>query len=234
MVRKLLLWCGIGASVLYILMNIFIPPLYEGYNSASQTVSELSAIGAPTRKLWVLLGIFYSLLILAFGWGVWLTAGKSRPLKIAGIVLVLSGFVGMFWPPMHQREVIAAGGGSVTDTLHIVWTFIIVPAMMLTIGFSAFAFGKSFRWYSIITIVVLFTAGLMTGIQSPRMEAGLPTPSIGIWERISIGVYYIWLMIFAALLLLTLKARAEAAAEGYRHNAARKKTLVKEIPRSAD
>jgi hypothetical protein len=26
---------------------------------------------------------------------------------------------GFFWPPMHQREVLAAGGGTRTDTMHI-------------------------------------------------------------------------------------------------------------------
>jgi hypothetical protein len=30
---------------------------------------ELFAIGAPTRSLWVLLGIAYTLLATAFGWG---------------------------------------------------------------------------------------------------------------------------------------------------------------------
>ena len=50
---RLLLVCGVVSSVLYVAMNGIIPLLFEGYNIASQTVSELSAIGAPTRPLWV-------------------------------------------------------------------------------------------------------------------------------------------------------------------------------------
>jgi len=45
MIRKILLACGILSSLFYVAMNIFVAMQYEGYNSASQTVSELSADG---------------------------------------------------------------------------------------------------------------------------------------------------------------------------------------------
>ena len=79
--RKLLLSCGALASLLYIGMNIFIPPLYEGYNWVSQVVSELSAVDAPTRPIWFVLGIIYTLLIAAFGWGVLKSGGEKRSLR---------------------------------------------------------------------------------------------------------------------------------------------------------
>src|SRR5947208_12543288 len=74
MVRKVLLVCGIFSSLLYVAMNVFVAMLWASYNSASQTVSELSAIGAPTRPLWVSLGVAYTLLVAAFGCGVWSSA----------------------------------------------------------------------------------------------------------------------------------------------------------------
>jgi uncharacterized membrane protein YeiB len=98
MARKVLLICGILSSLLYAAMNIIAPMLYEGYNSASQTVSELSAIGAPTRPLWLLLGIPYSLLAIAFGWGVWASASRNRPLRVAGGLMVAHGVISLFWP----------------------------------------------------------------------------------------------------------------------------------------
>ena len=51
-------------------INIFVPMMYEGYSMVSMALSELSAIGAPTRILWVLLVMLYPLLFAAFGWGV--------------------------------------------------------------------------------------------------------------------------------------------------------------------
>ena len=78
MLRKTLLVCGILSSMLYAAMMVFIARQWPGYSSASQTISELSAIGAPTRSLWLLPGAVYTVLVTAFGWGVWKSAGRIR------------------------------------------------------------------------------------------------------------------------------------------------------------
>jgi hypothetical protein len=90
---KTFLICGILSSLLYIAMNIFVPMQYPGYNSASQTVSELSAINSPARTLWVWLGTVYTFLVIAFGWGVWQSATKNRKLRVVGILLVSYGVI---------------------------------------------------------------------------------------------------------------------------------------------
>ena len=51
--KRVLIFCGILSSLLYTAANIVVPMQYEGYSAFSQTVSELSAIEAPTRSLWV-------------------------------------------------------------------------------------------------------------------------------------------------------------------------------------
>ncbi len=203
MPRKLLLYCGILSSVLYIAMNIFIPMWYEGYSSVSQTVSELSAIDAPTRMLWVIPGFLYTLLVAAFGWGVWQSADKNRPLRITGILLFLYGAVGIGWAfaPMHQREVLAAGGGTISDTLHIVYSMFSVAMMIGAIGFGAAALDKKFRFYSITTIIILSFFGYLTSIDAPRLEQNLLTPWLGVWERILIGVFLLWVVVLAMKVL---------------------------------
>lgn len=199
--KKILLTCGILSSLYYIAINVWVAMQYEGYDAASQTVSELSAIGAPTRSLWVSLVTVYSVLVMAFGWGVLKAANKNGKLRLAGWLLIVYIVVGIFWPPMHQREALAAGAGSLTDTLHIVWTLITVPLMLLIMGLSAASFGKSFRMYTIITIIVQIGFGVVTGLDSPKMEANLPTPWMGVWERISMAAFMIWLIVFATMLL---------------------------------
>lgn len=202
--RKILLVCGILSSLLYVAMNIFVAMQFEGYSSVSQTVSELSAIGAPTRALWISLGALYTLLVLAFGLGVWLSAGRNRPLRGAAGLLLAYGVVGFVWPfaPMHLRGTEI----TLTDTMHIVLAMITVPLMLLAVGFGAAAFGKYFRIYSITTIVILVVFGALTGLAGPRIAANLPTPWIGVWERISIGVFLLWVVVLATALL---RARVE-------------------------
>jgi hypothetical protein len=51
MVRKVLLAGGILSSLLYVATTIVEAMRREGYSPASQAVSELSAIGAPSRPL---------------------------------------------------------------------------------------------------------------------------------------------------------------------------------------
>lgn len=199
--KKALLICGILSSLLYAAMNIFIPLLWEGYSFTSQTISELSAVDAPTRPVWVPLGIIYALLAAAFGWGVWKSAIGNRPLRIVGILLLSNGIISIFWPPMHQREVLAAGGGTMTDTLHIAFSMVTVLIFMLSIGFGAAAFGKRFGLYSIVTILVLTGFGTLTGLDAPRLQANLPTPWVGVWERIMIGIYMLWVVVLAIKLL---------------------------------
>src|SRR5262245_10873236 len=126
MLRTILLGCGIAASALYAAMLIVAPLRYPGYRSFSQTISELSAIDAPSRSLWMPLVILYAVLLIAFGVGVWLAAGGTRALRVVGGLLVGLGIAGCIWPflpggaSMHRREVLAAGGGTLTDTLHLI------------------------------------------------------------------------------------------------------------------
>src|SRR6185295_19280467 len=180
MQRRFLLYCGVLASLLYIAMNIFIPFLYEGYNWITQIVSELSAVDAPTRPLWFPLGIVYTLLIAAFGWGILKSAGKKRILRTIGVLMILHGVLGLAWSPMHQREVLVAGGGTFSDTWHIVMSVITVLLMFFSIGFGAAAFGKGFRVYSIATILVFIVFGILTFSQAPNVDKNLPTPFIGL------------------------------------------------------
>lgn len=181
-------------------MNVFIPIGWDGYNAASQTVSELSAIDAPTRALWVPLGIVYTLLVAAFGLGVWESAGRNRSLRILSGLLVVSGIIGLGWPPMHQRAVLASGGGTPTDTLHLVWA-VTSLFFVLEMGFGAAAFGKGFRIYSIVTMAILVIFGALVGVEAPNVGNNLPTPWIGIWERINIGAFMVWVIVLAIALL---------------------------------
>ena len=60
---------------------------------------------------------------------------------------------------MHLRETLAAGGGTVSDTMHLVLASVTVLLMLLAIAFGAAAFGRPFRLYSIVTLVILETFG---------------------------------------------------------------------------
>lgn len=197
--RGSLLACGILAGVLYAAMTLFVGLFWDGYSAADKTISELSAIGAPTRPLWIALITVYAALMMGFGWTVW-RSSPNRALRVVGALLFTQTLFGLFWPPMHQRAVLAAGGGTLTDTLHIVWTIVTSLFFMVALGFGAAASGHRFRVYSLTTMAIVFATGAWTGLYGPRIQANLPTPWVGVWERIDTNVFMLWVVVLAIVL----------------------------------
>ena len=201
--REVVLVLGVVSSLLYVTMNIVSTLVWRSYSSVSQTVSELSAIGAPTRAIWLPMAFLYTALVTIFGWGVRRSAGESRALRIAGGLIMAYGLLGLVWPfaPMHLRPVLAAGGGTLTDTIHIALGIVTVVLMLFAIGFGAAAFGRRFTLYSIVTLVVLFVCGALTAVEAPGISSNQSTPLIGLWERINIGAFLVWVLVLSCMLL---------------------------------
>ena len=42
---------------------------------------------------------------------------------------------------------------------------------------------------------------MLTFLNAPRIGADLPTPWVGVWERINLGVFLLWIVVLAAALL---------------------------------
>ena len=53
----------------------------------------------------------------------------------------------------------------------------------------------------IATIVILAACGTLTTVSAPRVGANFPTPWVGIWERINIGVFLLWVPVLAVTTL---------------------------------
>ena len=201
--RTILLGCGVAFALLWIGMDVVASIVYDGYSYRDQTVSELSAVGAPTRRFWFAFGSVWSALVIAFGVGVWRSAGPLRVLRIvAGLLIVYASItltVGPF-SSMHQREVLAAGGATLSDTLHLVVTGFGVFTFLLEIGFAATALGTWFRFYSIATIAAMLVFGAITSFYAPAVQANEPTPWVGIYERINAYGYMLWIVVLTVML----------------------------------
>lgn len=206
MLRRALLMSGIISSLLYLATDLLGGLRYEGYSFASQAISELGAIGAPSKPLVDPLFLLYDALALAFGVGVVREAARrNRALRTAGTALMgygATGFAaiaiaGPTFFAMHQR-----GTGSLaSDSPHIILTGVLVLFLLLAIGVGAFAFGQGFRIYSFATLVVVIVFGALGGSYGARLAAGQATPGFGILERINVYASMLWIVMLAILLL---------------------------------
>jgi hypothetical membrane protein len=201
MSRKALLICGVISSLLYVGADLLAAVLYPGYHSfTSQAISELAAVGAPTKGLVDPLFIAYDILVIAFGVGVWRSAGRKRALRLVGGLLVGIGMVGLVAMPFTPMKLRGTGNLS-TDAPHIAVTAVIVLFIFSAIGLGASLFGRQFRLYSYATLLTLLVFGAWTGAEAARLAAQQPTPWLGVVERIHIGAYLLWVLVLAMTLL---------------------------------
>jgi hypothetical protein len=215
--RQALLGCGVIAPVVWVTLDVIGSLRYPGYSYLDQTISELSAQGAPTRNFMLAFsGTPYAVLLVAFGAGVWRTAGSRARGRATGALLIgeaLWGYVGGIAFPMARREVIAAGQDTLRNQMHA-WYGIGMPILLaLAIGFGSGLLGRRFRSFSYATIIVMLVFGALMGLQASAMTANEPTPWMGIEERVTGYAPMLWMALLALGLLQAESATASRKPE---------------------
>ena len=198
--RRILLACGVISPLLYAVSDTLAGVLWEGYSFRDQTISELGAIGAPSRTVFAALLIPTYLLLVAFGAGVWQAAEDRRRLRAAAGLLIAFGVlaltVGQF-AAMRPRGTEQGLSGA----LHLIEGGVAMTMLLVAMGLAAIALGRVFGLYTIGTVAVMLFFGIWSAMEIPQVEAGLPTPWIGVKERISWYSYQLWFLVLAGTLL---------------------------------
>ena len=88
-----------------------------------------------------------------------------------------------------------------TDKMHITVTSLLVLFIFLLMGVGARALDKGFRLYTIITIGVVLLFGALAGVDGYRMAQHLPTPWLGVTERVNIFGFLLWYAVLSIRLL---------------------------------
>lgn len=137
--------------------------------------------------------------MIAFALGVWASADTDRRLRLTGLCLLAIGLVGLAWPffPMHLR----GAEPTLSDTMHIALAGVTVALILLAVLFAASLLGEGFRRCSIATLLVMLLFGGLAALDGARLAAPLPTPWLGVTERINVGAYFLWTAILSVALL---------------------------------
>ena len=202
-VRNGLLACGFLASLLYVGTDITGGWLYPGYSFSSQTIGELGAIDSPAKTFVDLLFPIYQLMVVVFGLGVYHEAAEQiRPLRITGAALILYGaigvaisFAGSFFA-MHERGTASV----VSDAPHTIISAVLVALLLIAIGWGAFAYGRVWRAYSLITLMMVIVFDALTTPFAARFAAGQSTAGLGTLERICVYSSLLWVAALACVL----------------------------------
>jgi hypothetical protein len=200
MLRKVLLICGIASSLFYACMDLIGGMQWERYSWISQEFSRLSAIGAPSRAVHLVMNPIYIVLVIAFGLGVWWSAGRKRSLRFIGGALIIYALVSFVWPQFFPED-LTKPVSAFTNTMHIILTVVTVFSWILILGVGATVFGKPFRLYSIGTLMTVFAFAASTGVQAAALDPGQPAPWLGLTERINLYSFMLWAVVLAIALL---------------------------------
>jgi hypothetical protein len=156
-----------------------------------------------------LLGTIYNILLILFATAV-ASSAPVRSRRITGVSLAGIGVAGVAsaFFPIHMR----GQAWTINETMHVTLTVVTVVLIVVAMSSSATAAGRRFFAYSIISMAVMLLFGALTGSAGAAMAEDLPTPWIGIAERISIFTFLAWIATFAAVLMRTAPSQPSVAA----------------------
>lgn len=209
--KRILLFCGMAAAILYTATVILGGLIRPGYSHLVEAISELVADGAPNRPLLSSLFLGYNILLGLFGLGLFLKVNQQPDRRAAGLIgsvtLFLVGLAGVLMELAFPQD---PGGFATTfaGTMHLVMAGIASLGTMVAV----FTMGLWFRntpglkncvLYSFISVAVIFISGGFTA-----MAMANKYQYFGAIERITIGTFILWVFVIALRM-----ARQEQAAD---------------------
>jgi hypothetical protein len=197
--RTAFLACGILASALYLAaIDLLAPIAHPEYHSYRfQMVSELFAVEAPTRPLLAVPMTLYNALMFAFVVGVWMSGERRRTVRLAAAALGVYATVSTFGFFVAAMDVRGPQGMTDRDVIHVVATVVQGMALLSAVALGAFARGRKFRVYSLVTLAICLGFGAVAGLAATWEGS----PWLGTAERISIYAWMSWVAVFAGALM---------------------------------
>jgi Protein of unknown function (DUF998) len=101
---------------------------------------------------------------------------------------------------------------TLSDTMHLLLSGATMLLLSGAILIGSKALGPSFRRYSIATVVVMLVFFVLTLMDAPNVAANLPTPYMGLNERICMCAWLLWVAAFSVRLLRQKQKEAPAEA----------------------
>lgn len=192
---------GIGAVLSYSAATLLGGRLHPGYAHRSQAISELTAAGAPRRGLLACLYLTYNLLLGLFTAGAYLSAERTRLARIGWglqLVNVLSGLLQVttlrmdpIGTPLTKRGIghfVAAGLSSLCT---------VVGTVIVGLAGRQEPKWRPLASFSVVSGIGITATGLVAAQSAARRSRVL-----GLWERGTIGLYLLWVLVLSVHALL--------------------------------
>ncbi len=207
MLRKILLFCGIVAPVIYVFTAIVGAAVRPDYSHIVNAISELISNGAPNKAILDIVFNIYNVLLLAFAIGGYIVLkNASRLCRIAMGIFIAIQILSFSWGffPMDPMGAVPTFAGAMHNVFGGVVAFatILIPIFM-GLGLRRSKGFEGYAVYAFITSGIIFVSGL-TGV----ILAGQGFHIFGLFERVTIGSYEVWIFVTALELLKVIQTNA--------------------------
>jgi uncharacterized protein YjeT (DUF2065 family) len=189
--RKALVACGPLSVLTYIGWAELAALQWADYSRISNAISELFLTDSPSGSFlqpWEFMT--YHIMLIAFGLGVWQSAGGNRALRVIGALQLAAGATFPFWLAFGEAAL----------TAHMILSTVSILTWLGSLGFGAAAFGIRFRLYSLMTLAAVLVFNGLAFMYVPEAAAGEAMGIIGLFERIAFSAYFLWIVVLAVIL----------------------------------
>ena len=200
MIRKILLYCGIAAPILYGVTVIVGAAMRNDYSHIINAISELISNGAPNKAILDVIFNIYGALLLAFAIGGYIALKNApRLCRVAMGIFIGIQIISFSWGffPMDPIGAEPTFAGTMHNVFGgVVALASIVMPLLMGLGLRHSDDFHGYAIYSLISSAIIFVSGL-TGV----ILAGQGLHVFGFFERITIGTYEIWIFVTALNML---------------------------------
>jgi len=200
--KKLLYYGGIFGPIVFLLNDIIGSIITDNYSPIINAVSELTQAGSENAILLSSLFIIAALSLMFFGIGIstHYNFHHSKLLFFGGIFIMILGIFSALSGSIFPMDPFG-GEASFAGNMHIILTglnivMVVLAIPMIGIGLNREKQWKSFRLYSISTVFIMVIFGASTSLLLMN-----EIEMLGLFERITIYSYQLWIFVLAYLLI---------------------------------
>jgi len=192
---------GVSGVAVYVGTTVLGGVLDPTYSHASHTISELTGAGAPNRDLLAALYITYNLLLVGFGYALHRAMPHEQLLRIGMHLFILSGVAGVLMVTAFPTDL----PGAVPTAIGRGHIAIAGVASALIVA-ATFVLGFAFRRVDALRFLApgSFIAGAAIVVSGPltAFAVAANSPFEGVFERITIGLFLLWVWGISMYMLL--------------------------------
>lgn len=204
MKSKILYLGGVLAGLIYLTGDIVGGVITPNYSYAANAASELIQTGAENRALLSAFFFLHGVAIITAGLAIVNTHSRkqAKRLHFVGILLIIVGTSHAFSGTIFAMDPVGSEP-TVFGIMHLVLVGISVLAILVLFPLAGLDLKKRYGWHGLsIFTFVCFTIIFLSGISSPYVINN-DLPYMGLTERITGYVFYVWLMVICLRLMKT-------------------------------